>query len=76
MSISDRQDQLRYGRASIIPSFLYIHYCSHRMKSLEGNTEKMAFEMSQFKEDLDVLLPTLSSWEKSETKEELSLALG
>jgi len=49
---------------------------SHRMKSLEGNTEKMAFEMSQFKEDLDVLLPTLNSWEKSETKEELTLALG
>ena len=46
------------------------------MKSLEGNTEKMAFEMSQFKEDLDVLLPTLNSWEKSETKEELTLALG
>ena len=45
------------------------------MKALESNTEKMAFEMGQFKEDLDILLPTLSSWEKSETKEELSQAL-
>ena len=45
------------------------------MKALESNTEKMAFEMSQYKEDLDILLPTLSSWEKSETKEELSQAL-
>ena len=46
------------------------------MKALESNTEKMAFEMGQFKDDLDVLLPTLSSWEKSETKEELSQSLG
>ena len=45
------------------------------MKALESNTEKMAFEMGQFKEDLDILLPTISSWEKSETKEELSQAL-
>ena len=45
------------------------------MKLLEGNTEKICFEVTQFKEDFDQIMPTLNSWEKSEQKEEFTQAL-
>jgi len=48
---------------------------SHKMKLLETNSEKLAFEIGQFKEDLDHIVPTMNNWEKSEQKEELAQTL-
>ena len=45
------------------------------MKLLETNSEKLAFEIGQFKEDLDHIVPTMNNWEKSEQKEELAQTL-
>ena len=45
------------------------------MKLLETNSEKLAFEIGQFKEDLDQIVPTMNNWEKSEQKEELAQTL-